>query len=85
MNKQELKKKYGINANSGWGSKDGNEYHFGHYYPAHEAWKRRWGWEYDSPPTIPLVKERYKGTLIEEFISHDTRSGPLKTFDLGEY
>ena len=85
MNKQELKKKYGINANSGWGSKDGNEYHFGHYYPAHEAWKRRWGWEYDSPPTIPLVKEGYKGTLIEEFIGHDTKSGPLRTFDLGEY
>jgi glycosyltransferase involved in cell wall biosynthesis len=85
MNRQELKENYGIDVNSAHGSKEGNEYHFGHYYPSHVAWEKRWGWEYDSPPTIPLVKESYKGTLIEEFISHDTYSGPLKTFDLGEY
>jgi hypothetical protein len=85
MNRQELKESYGINVNSARGSRDGNEYHFGHYQPSHDAWKKRWGWEYDSPPTIPLVKESYKETLIGEFISHNTRSGPLKTFDLGEY
>ena len=53
MNKQELKKKYGINPNSAHGSKDGDEYHFGHYHPSHEAWEKRWGWKYDEPSTIP--------------------------------
>ena len=85
MNRQELKEKYGIDANSARSSQDGNEYHFGHYHPSHEAWKIRWGWEYDNPSTIPPMRASYKGTLIEEFISHDTRSGPLKTFDLGDY
>ena len=85
MNRQELKDKYGINVNSAKGSQEGNEYHFGHYHPSHKAWKRRWEWEYDNPSTISPIRESYEGTLIEEFISHDTRSGPLKTFDLGEY
>jgi|TARA_B100001094_G_scaffold96292_1_gene92218 hypothetical protein len=85
MNRQELKDKYGIDVNSAKGSQEGNEYHFGHYKPSHSAWKSRWKWEYDKPSTIPNVRESYEGTLIEEFISHDTKSGPLKTFDLGEY
>ena len=85
MNKQELKKKYGINPNSAHDSKDGNEYHFGHYHPSHEAWQKRWGWKYDDPTTIPNVKEKWKGTLIEEFINHNIKNGPLKQFDLGDY
>ena len=85
MNRQELKDKYGINVNSAKGSQEGNEYHFGHYQPSHTAWKKRWGWEYDTPSTIPDMRESYEGTLIEEFISHDTHTGPLKTFDLGDY
>ena len=85
MNRQELKEKYGIDANSARSSQDGNEYHFGHYKPSHIAWKERWGWEYEIPSTIYKIRESYEGTLIEEFIGHDTYSGPLKTFDLGEY
>jgi glycosyltransferase involved in cell wall biosynthesis len=85
MNKQELKENYGIDANSAHGSKKGNEYHFGHYKPSHDTWKSRWGWEYDNPSTIPGIIQSYGGTLIEEFINHNTKSGPLKTFDLGEY
>jgi hypothetical protein len=85
MNKQELKSKYSIEENSAHSAKSGNSYHFGHYEPSHTAWKNRWGWDYRKPSTIPVVKESYKGTLIEEFIDHDTISGPLKTFDLGEY
>ena len=57
MNRQELKEKYDISANSTRSAKQGNDYHFG------------------AP----------NGTLINEFIGHDTRSGPLKTFDLGDY
>ncbi len=85
MNKQELKENYGIEANSAHGSQKGNEYHFGHYQPSHEVWKERWGWDYEIPNTILDVRQSYEGTLIDEFINHDTYSGPLKTFDLGEY
>jgi len=85
MNKQELKSKYSIDVNSAHSAQKGNEYHFGHYKPSHKAWKERWGWEYKNPSTIPAVRQSYEGTLIEEFISHNTLSGPLKTFDLGGY
>jgi len=85
MNKQELKSKYSIDENSAHSAQKGNEYHFGHYEPSHIAWKKRWGWDYEEPRTIPDIRESYEGTLIEEFISHETTSGPLKIFDLGEY
>ena len=85
MNKQELKSKYSIHENSAHSAIQGNEYHFGHWKPTFLTWKNRWGWDYEKPSTIPDVRQSYEGTLIEEFISHNTRSGPLKTFDLGEY
>ena len=62
----------------------GNEYHFGEY-SNFKVWKKRWGWDYRKTSTILDVRQSYEGTLIEEFISHNTKSGPLKTFDLGEY
>tara|TARA_A100001201_G_scaffold140750_2_gene134523 strand:- start:534 stop:1499 length:966 start_codon:yes stop_codon:yes gene_type:complete len=85
MNKQELKSKYSIHENSAHSAKSGNEYHFGHWKPTYSSWKERWGWDYVKPSTIPKVKENYEGTLIEKFMNHDTNSGPLKTFELGEY
>ena len=84
MNKQELKEKYDISVNSTKSAAEGNDFHFGN--PNNfKLWRKRWGWEYEVPQTIPDVRQSYEGTLIEEFISHDISSGPLKTFDLGEY
>ncbi len=84
MNRQELKEKYDISSNSTRSAKQGNDYHFG--APNNfKLWEERWGWDYETPSTIPSVKERYRGTLIEQFINHDIGNGPLKTFDLGEY
>ena len=84
MNKQELKEKYDISVNSTKSAAEGNDFHFGN--PNNfKLWKKRWGWDYEVPQTIPDVRQSYEGTLIEEFISHDISSGPLKTFDLGEY
>ena len=84
MNRQELKEKYNISVNSTQSAAEGNDFHFGN--PNNfKFWKERWGWDYEKPKTIPNIRQAYEGTLIEEFISHDTRSGPLKTFDLGEY
>ena len=85
MNRQELKENYGIDVNSAHSAKGGNDYHFGKWDTTFEVWKKRWGWDYETPSTIPDMRESYEGTLIEEFISHDTHTGPLKTFDLGEY
>jgi glycosyltransferase involved in cell wall biosynthesis len=84
MNKQELKEKYDISINSTKSAAEGNEFHFGE--PNNfKLWYTRWGWDYESPSTIAAVKQHYEGTLIEKFIDHDTHSGPLMTFDLGEY
>ena len=85
MNRQELKENYGIDVNSAHSAKRGNDYHFGKWGTTFEVWKSRWGWDYENPKTISSVKEKYKGTLIKEFMGHDTTSGPLKTFDFGEY
>ena len=41
MNRQEIKANYSIDVNSAHSSRKGNEYHFGHYEPSHEAWKER--------------------------------------------
>ena len=84
MNRQELKEKYGIDVNSARGAQRGDEYYFGEY-SNFKVWEDRWGWDYKTPSTISDVKQSYEGTLIEEFISHNTSSGPLKTFDLGDY
>ena len=85
MNKQELKENYGIDVNSAHSAKRGNDYHFGKWDTTHKVWESRWGWDYDTPASIPKVKDSYKGTLIEQFLNHDVGKGPLKTFDLGEY
>ena len=85
MNRQELKENYGIDSNSAHSAKRGNDYHFGKWETTHKVWESRWGWDYDTPSSIPKVKQAYSGTLIEQFLNHDVRKGPLKTFDLGNY
>ena len=85
MNQQELKEKYGIDANSASGAKKGDEYYFGEY-SNFKVWKDRWGWDYSQPWTnLENVKENYKGTLIYDFINHKSIRGPIKTYDMGEY
>ena len=86
MNKQELKAKYSIDVNSAHSAQKGNEYHFGHYEPSHDAWKQRWGWDYKKPwSKFESVKQNYKDTLIHDFYYHDISKGPFKNYDLGEY
>ena len=86
MNRQEIKANYSIDVNSAHSSRKGNEYHFGHYEPSHEAWKERWGWTYTKPwGEFESIKESYEDTLIYDFWHHDISKGPLKTFNLGEY
>ena len=72
--------------NSAHSAQKGNEYHFGHYEPSHDAWKQRWGWDYKKPwSKFESVKQNYKDTLIHDFYYHDISKGPFKNYDLGEY
>lgn len=85
LNRQELKSKYNINPNSARGARAGDDYHFGND-SNFNAWTKRWGWHYAEPwKYIDLVRDRYKGTLIYEFMNHDSTKGPLRTYDLGDY
>lgn len=80
LNKPEIKNKYGIHQNSAQGAKLGNDYHFGEY-SNFDAWKSRWGWEYENvKATFPV--DRYKGTLIGEYFEHDNNKGPLRNYEL---
>ena len=82
LNHQSLKTKYGINANSARGSRDGNEYHFGKY-SNFNAWSSRWGWHYENiVEDFEQIKENYTGTLIRDFYDHDITKGPFKSITL---
>ena len=60
-------------------AKNGNTKHFGRF-DHFEYWKSRWGWERDDVrETFPL--EKYEGTLIGKFYSHDYKRGPMRIFD----
>jgi len=85
MNMQEIKAKYGINPNSAQGARSGNDYHFGNY-SNFSAWKKTWGWDYEKPwESIEDIKVKHTGNLIAKFINHNITTGPLLTFELGEY
>ena len=82
LNNQDLKEKYNIAHSSAWGSKQGNEYHFGEY-SNFKAWKERWGWHYEEVvEDFEQVKENYKNTLIWDYFHHDLSNGPLNNIDL---
>lgn len=82
LNHQDLKTKYGINANSARGAREGNEYHFGKY-SNFDAWSSRWGWCYENVvKDFEQIKENYTGTLIKDFYDHNITKGPLKSITL---
>ena len=82
MNQQELKEKYGIDANSASGAKRGDEYYFGEY-SNFKVWKERWGWDYENARnSFRNVEDSYKGTLLYDYYSHDINKGPLKTYEI---
>ena len=81
LNNQFLKEKYNINSNSATGAKSGNEYHFGKY-SNFDAWRSRWGWDYENTNTFELIKQSYDNTLIGEYYKHDIQTGPLRKYEL---
>jgi hypothetical protein len=81
LNNQFLKEKYNINVNSATGAKSGDEYHFGKY-SNFDAWRSRWGWDYENTNTFDNIKQNYKNTLIGEYYKHDIQTGPLRKYNL---
>ena len=81
LNNQFLKEKYNINANSATGAKSGDEYHFGKY-SNFDAWRSRWGWDYENTNTFDNIKQNYENTLIGEYYKHDIQTGPLRSFNI---
>lgn len=81
LNNQFLKEKYNINVNSATGAKSGNEYHFGKY-SNFDAWRSRWGWDYENTNTFESIKQNYDNTLIGEYYKHDIQTGPLRKYKL---
>ena len=81
LNNQFLKEKYNINVNSATGAKSGDEYHFGKY-SNFDAWRSRWGWDYENTNTFDNIKQNYENTLIGEYYKHDIQTGPLRKYNL---
>lgn len=81
LNNQFLKEKYNINPNSATGAKSGDEYHFGKY-SNFDAWRSRWGWDYENTNTFDNIKQNYENTLIGEYYKHDIQTGPLRKYNL---
>jgi len=81
LNNQFLKEKYNINVNSATGAKSGNEYHFGKY-SNFDAWRSRWGWDYENTNTFESIKQNYDNTLIGKYYKHDIQMGPLRKYKL---
>ena len=77
-------KKYDIPVNSAHSASQGYEYHFGKWEDSFNIWKSRWGWTYQDVRD-GFDTDRYKSTLIGDYFNHDTKKGPLKTYDLGDY
>ena len=72
--------------NSYRAAKSGNLYYFSSHDAHYEIWKNKWGFDrnwqvlYDKIPNE--VGNMYRGTLLGDFIKHDYREGPLKSFNL---
>jgi hypothetical protein len=82
LNNQALKDKYNINVNSATGAKAGDEYHFG-AYSNFNAWKSRWGWDYENTDNFKLVESNYVDTLIGLYYNHNImQNGPLQNYQL---
>lgn len=46
-----------------------------------EVFKSRWGWRYIDKAGYARVRNKYNGTLMNEFHTHDLTTGPLKVFE----
>jgi len=83
---QDLKSKYQIPANSFFAAKSGDRVHFSSHDRHYPRWEEKWGfnrdWQKAQGRLSPEEVSAHEGTLLHDFMTHDYRKGPLKTFDL---
>lgn len=82
---QDLKTKYKIPTNSYHAAKSGNQYHFSSHDRHYARWMEKWGfdrnWQKESKQIDSKIIEKNKNNLLHDFMLHDYKKGPLKTFD----
>ena len=83
---QIIKIKYGISESSARGAQSGDTYHFCEYDRHYKHWEDKWGfdrnWQRDLIRLPDNVVDRYQGSLLHEFMTHDYKNGPVKIFDI---
>jgi hypothetical protein len=81
LNKQKIKEKYGYIWNSALAGKEGKNAQVEKYGDHLNVFKSYWGFDFEDPiAKKKYIIQKYKGTLIEKFVKHDYRKGPMKKF-----
>jgi len=83
---QSLKAKYNIPENSYSGAKSGDQYHFCSHDAHYGRWKEKWGFDRDWQKKMDRlpndISNRYHNLILHDFITHNYKNGPLKSFEI---
>ena len=81
LNKQKIKEKYGYIWSSAHAGREESNKQVEKYGNHLNTFKSYWGFDYeDTIAKKKYIIQKYKGTLIEKFVKHDYRKGPMKKF-----
>ena len=83
---QSIKEKYGIPKHSYRAASHGDMKHFCKHDSHYPIWLSKWkfdrNWQKTSQKIPDDVVASYEGSLIHDFMTHDRKLGPLKTFEI---
>ena len=78
LNNQKVKEKYGMDYSSADAGRKKNLEHAEEYGPHLKIFKKYWAFDYENISNVSnKVRLKYKGTLIEKFLDHNSRKGPI--------
>jgi hypothetical protein len=81
QNDQKIKEKYGYHWSSAHAGREDNNTQVEKYGDHLKIFKHYWGFDYEKIFFYKKnILENYKNTLIEKFLLHDYKKGPLKIF-----
>jgi len=82
FNDQSSKEKHGFHWSSAHAGRNPNyRYQIEEYGDHLYQWEKKWGFHYEYPVEHDsIIRDKYKGTLIDKLYHHDCRNGPIKTF-----
>ena len=83
QNDQKIKEKYGYIWSSAHAGRSENNNQVEKYGDHLKIFKDYWNFEYENVFEFKeIILKKYKNTLIEKFMLHDFRNGPIKNFNL---